>query len=183
MASQSTIPSEHDEDTIELELSAEEMLGLSRAFSAAQTARTDPEPVSLAAATPPAHCAGKRRIRPWPMVLVAALVAALVGIATTIAWRPGPSHRVVRRIAPAPVVNSAPPVASQPAPVPQPQEPQGPPRRVRNPFDAHEVFEFPAGTAKAEARQKVAELLMQRAADRGAPGKGVEPTDPRRAQE
>jgi len=35
-----------------------------------------------------------------------------------------------------------------------------------NPFDAKEVFEFPAGTSKAEARDKVAEILMERAMQR-----------------
>ncbi len=41
--------------------------------------------------------------------------------------------------------------------------------KVRNPFDATEVFEFPAGTSKAEDRQKVADLLLQRARDRRRP--------------
>jgi hypothetical protein len=35
--------------------------------------------------------------------------------------------------------------------------------QVRNLFDATEVFEFPAGTSDAETRQKVAEVLLQRA--------------------
>jgi hypothetical protein len=35
-----------------------------------------------------------------------------------------------------------------------------------NPFDAREVFEFPAGTTRAEARDAVAEILLQRARDR-----------------
>jgi hypothetical protein len=45
---------------------------------------------------------------------------------------------------------------------------QSPPVRVKNPFDPQEVFEFPAGTTRAEARQKVSELLLQRAVDRGS---------------
>jgi hypothetical protein len=49
--------------------------------------------------------------------------------------------------------------------------------RVKNPFDATEVFEFPAGTTKAEARQKIAELLLQRAVDRGNAGESVEAAD------
>jgi hypothetical protein len=54
--------------------------------------------------------------------------------------------------------------------------------RVKNPFDPQEVFEFPAGTARVEARQKVSELLLQRAFDRRGPRKGIEPTDNRRAK-
>lgn len=46
-------------------------------------------------------------------------------------------------------------------------EPARPPVRFANPFDRNEVFEFPAGTTRAEARRKVAELLMERAQGRG----------------
>jgi hypothetical protein len=35
-----------------------------------------------------------------------------------------------------------------------------------NPFDANEVFEFPAGTSEVEARDAVAEILMARAMER-----------------
>jgi hypothetical protein len=42
------------------------------------------------------------------------------------------------------------------------------PVRVKNPFDASEVFEFPAGTAPAEARALMNELLMERARERYA---------------
>lgn len=35
-----------------------------------------------------------------------------------------------------------------------------------NPFDANEVFEFPAGTSQAKAREQVAEILMERAMKR-----------------
>jgi hypothetical protein len=46
-------------------------------------------------------------------------------------------------------------------------EPQSePPVRVTNPFDASEVFEFPAGTTRAEARALMNEMLMQRARER-----------------
>ncbi len=38
--------------------------------------------------------------------------------------------------------------------------------RVTNPFDASEVFEFPPGTPRAEAREFVANVLLQRARER-----------------
>jgi hypothetical protein len=41
-----------------------------------------------------------------------------------------------------------------------------PPVRVTNPFDASEVFEFPAGTTRAEARALMNEMLMERARER-----------------
>jgi hypothetical protein len=41
------------------------------------------------------------------------------------------------------------------------------PVRVANPFDASEVFEFPAGTSEADAHEAVAGFLIERAARRG----------------
>jgi hypothetical protein len=38
--------------------------------------------------------------------------------------------------------------------------------RFANPFDAAEVFEFPPGTSEIDARNAVADLLLQRARDR-----------------
>jgi hypothetical protein len=38
--------------------------------------------------------------------------------------------------------------------------------RMKNPFDASEVFEFPPGTTKEEARAAIADILMKRAQDR-----------------
>jgi hypothetical protein len=40
------------------------------------------------------------------------------------------------------------------------------PVRFSNPFDASEVFEFPAGTSDEQARQSVAALLLARARER-----------------
>lgn len=160
MTSRSTSPPEDDEDTIELELSAEEMRRLTRAAGQAPAAS--------------AVSAGKRRFRLWPVTLA----AALVGIAAMIAWRPGPPPRTAPRIAPAPVraVAAMPPAVSAPAVLAPPPQPQAPPVRVKNPFDAQEVFEFPAGTTRAEARQKISEVLLQRAVDRGIAGKSDEAT-------
>jgi hypothetical protein len=47
----------------------------------------------------------------------------------------------------------------------KPEQPSSP-MRMANPFDSSEVFEFPAGTSKAEARESIANVLMQRARDR-----------------
>lgn len=50
----------------------------------------------------------------------------------------------------------------------EPESPhqQIPPVRFNNPFDASEVLEFPPGTSDAEARESVANLLIERARDR-----------------
>ena len=46
-------------------------------------------------------------------------------------------------------------------------EPVGEPLRVANPFDATEIFEFPAGTTEADAHEAVAGFLIDRANRRG----------------
>jgi hypothetical protein len=48
------------------------------------------------------------------------------------------------------------------------EQPPAEPVRIRNPFDREEVFEFPAGTSEAAARDAVAEMLLTRARERGA---------------
>ncbi len=62
---------------------------------------------------------------------------------------------------------AAPPVLAQAEmepPAPAPAEP--PIVRVKNPFDDSEVFEFPPGTPANVARDKVADILTQRAIER-----------------
>ena len=44
------------------------------------------------------------------------------------------------------------------------------PLRVANPFDASEIFEFPAGTSEADADEAIAGFLIERAARRGVAG-------------
>ena len=62
-------------------------------------------------------------------------------------------------------VPASPPALAQ-APAPASPATQDAPVRFKNPFDASEVFEFPAGTSRAEMRDAVAELLSQRALER-----------------
>jgi hypothetical protein len=59
---------------------------------------------------------------------------------------------------------SAPPVMSAPPAIPDADDDS--PVRYKNPFDAAEVFEFPAGITAIQARDAVAELLLQRALER-----------------
>jgi hypothetical protein len=54
----------------------------------------------------------------------------------------------------------APPAAETPAPA-------GEPVLFKNPFDRTEVFEFPPGTSQADARDAVANALLERAQGRG----------------
>jgi hypothetical protein len=160
-------PEVDDEDTIEIELTAEEMRGLSRAANEAQPPKTD-SPARM------------RRVRLWPVAI--AIAVAVIGIAAATIWRPAP-HRVAQGVALPPAVKVTPPAASEPALPAVPATPPEPPVRVRNPFDATEVFVFPAGTTKAEARQKISEVLLQRAVDRRSQAQDGRRARRRRAQE
>jgi hypothetical protein len=79
------------------------------------------------------------------------------------------------RTSPTPAIQPLPPAAPS-APLPDwvteqadlVPEPQAEPVRFANPFDKSEVFEFPAGTSQAEARDQVAALLLERGLERRA---------------
>jgi hypothetical protein len=99
---------------------------------------------------------------------VAGLLGGLTYLATARARHPIP---IVAHSGSRPTVAPEAPT-SVPAPVPAlalaPALPATPdvPVRFKNPFDASEVFEFPAGMSRAEMRDAVAELLAQRALER-----------------
>jgi hypothetical protein len=149
-----TAGSAHDlsDDTIALDLTGEEELALSRAAEAARaTARPEESgPVAF------------RRTARIDFVCNVIFAVTVPWIAVALLW-PAPE-----RHPPAPAVASAAPLAEV-APA-GPAEPQGAPVRIKNVFDATEVFEFPTGTAESEAREAVAELLLSRARDRRAEG-------------
>lgn len=86
-----------------------------------------------------------------------AVVSILLGSVAHLAAKQKP-------VAP-PVVQST-PLPPAPLSVEDPV-PVGEPVLYKNPFDRTEVFEFPAGTTQAEARDAVAKLLMERAQGRG----------------
>jgi hypothetical protein len=110
------------------------------------------------------------------VAVTSALVTAVTYFAMTRPGRPAPVATSVVSSSPAPVTVSPPPPAppSPPAPLPAP-ELSTPPEPVQfvNPFDRREVFEFPAGTSKAEARDAVAELLYERAQERQLSVRGL----------
>jgi len=154
---------EADEDTIELELSREQMLALSRSVKEEQAAASQ---VSTPVSTPagPASANEKVNVRDgartgrWPL----ARGAGALGIAAAVIALGSAAHRAAD--APPPVTIKAPTSAAPAAP--EPADSQSPPVRFKNPFDASEVFEFPPGTSEADVRQSVADLLLQRARDR-----------------
>ena len=143
------------DDTIDLELTAAQQLELSRSADAS--------------ARPPAVVPGKlghdsfvcRRSERIDFVCTLTFAALVLGVTAAIGWR------VLVGQPTAPAVALAAPV--DPAPAANAQ-PQGTVVQVINPFDATEVFEFQAGTPESEARNAVAELLLQRARERRRQG-------------
>ena len=96
------------------------------------------------------------------------VVVCLVGLAGVIAFNAlrKPEQQVAAVPPPPPAA-----VVAAPAPAPVEQVAEAPPPAsvvLTNPFDRSEKFTFPPGTSKAEAREQMANLLLQRAMDRGA---------------
>ena len=136
-------------DTIEVELSALD----ARKFSEALVAGRSTDPADGAGEM---HMPKSDKRLKIALGVAAPAIALLAGVAYLAAK---PVYTV-----PPPV-----PVVAQEEPVAEPEPPaaeQAEPVRFKNPFDRREVFEFPAGTTKAEARDKVAEILMDRARER-----------------
>jgi hypothetical protein len=157
---------EANEDTIELELSPEQMLALSRPAKEDQAAASQVStPISTPAesASPNENVNVRNGARPgrWPL----ARVASALGIAVAVIALGSASHHAADRDSSPPAVRIKAPTSVAPV-APEPADSQSSPVRFKNPFDASEIFEFPTGTSTAEARQSVAELLLQRARDR-----------------
>ena len=154
------------DDTIELDLTGEEELALSRAAEAARaTARPGESGPVLPG--PEYNCAFRPTAR-IDFVCNVLFAMAVPGIAVALLWPAPDRHPPAPAPAPAPAFASTAPLAKV-APA-GPAEPQGAPVRIKNAFDATEVFEFPPGTTGSESRKAVAELLLRRASDRRAEG-------------
>jgi hypothetical protein len=151
------------DDTIELQLTAEQLLELSQAAEAAEPLA--PAQIPAAPAPRPSNRSRHRHLKP-----IAKMAGVLFGYvvltwwsASQLPWRPQPIATAAARpavISPRPVL-----IASSSIPA----------VRVINPFDATEVFEFPAGTSRADGRAKVAQILLQRARERQSQWQHIKP--------
>jgi hypothetical protein len=150
------------DDTVEFELTPDQLLELSQAAEAPESVA--PTPVSALAGaglTSPKFSWSK------PLLVAGAIVAYAAFAwwsASQFAIRPQPPAMAVAR----PTV-----VAPRPALITSPSKPAV---QLINPFDATEVFEFPAGTSRAEGREKVAQILLQRARERQSQWERTKPT-------
>ncbi len=139
---QSTISSAVGDDTIELQLTPEQLRDLSRAAESAEL---------IAPARKSTH------------KHIAKMAAAIIAYGVFAWW--SASHLAAQP--PPQAAAAAKPTVVRPLPVSVASTPE-PVVRVRNPFDATEVFEFAPGTSQAEGRDKVAQILLQRARERQA---------------
>jgi len=188
-----------NDDTIEMVLSESAMQMLSQAAAPTEQPCPGPNPALKAAELPtlpevrgigevvtipearaipqvraaPAMSTPRLALLLTSVAVASAFVTSVTYFALTRPGRPAPVATSIASIPPAPLT-VAPPLPPPPAPLPAP-ELSTPPEPVQfvNPFDKREVFEFPAGTSKAEARDAVAELLYERAQERQLSARGL----------
>lgn len=152
--------SESEVDTLELELSPQQLNALTEISEAPPRSGRSQDAVNARRANDRQSRASRPRPRRAVRTLILLLTVLGVGSAAVVAllWsREAPVQP------PRAVPASLPPRTAVPEPSAVPPDP---PVRVRNPFDASEWFEFPAGTPLEQAREQVAAQLMERARDR-----------------
>jgi hypothetical protein len=108
-----------------------------------------------------ARPASRARILRLPLLVLCSV--ALVGTIAAVTLRESDKRAALPPPPPAAVPVSVPPPSVQHAELPPPE-----PVVLVNPFDATEKFTFPPGTSKADARDQMASLLLQRAVERRA---------------
>jgi hypothetical protein len=138
-----------EDDTIEFQLNATQLQELSRAEA------TEVLPAKATASPPPL-----RRHSPWTTVAVATAMSAVSSGITYLATARAPAGATAEPSG----------LSASLAVFPAPQAHVASEVQVTfaNPFDAAEVFTFPAGTTETDARDAVAELLLKRARERDA---------------
>jgi hypothetical protein len=153
------------EDTIEIELTSaqQSQLASAAAYADAPEATATSQPAS---AEPDGDDSVYRRAARVDSISNATLAAAVIVVAGALLWRAANLHAHVALPLMHPLVTAAHPAPAHGVPPPAPP----PLVRETNPFDASEVFEFPADTPESQARGAMAALLMQRARERLAQG-------------
>jgi hypothetical protein len=120
-----------------------------------------PRPATASRVSSNARPASRARTMRLPLLVLFSV--ALVGTIAAVALRESDQRAALPPPPPAAVPVSVPPPSVQPAELPPPE-----PVVLVNPFDATEKFTFPPGTSKADARDQMASLLLQRAVERRA---------------
>jgi len=154
-----------DAPDAEVELSAQDLLELTASCESNKPAQQTPAgtvvvSVEPSVPVPQLRTAPKPARRPMSRVSVAASLSLAAGLVVASYFVMKASEHAARSVTQA---QAEVPRSESPAAAP---EDAGKPVRFANPFDAKEVFEFPAGTSEAQARDAVAEILMTRAMQR-----------------
>jgi hypothetical protein len=171
---QSTISSAIGDDTIELELTPEQWLELSQAAELAEPVG----PAQISAVAAPGRISPASS-SPQPLVKVSPRASFAVGakmagaIIAYVAFAWWSAAQLAGQPQP-PATAAVRPTLANPRPALMTSS-ANPTVRVINPFDATEVFEFPAGTGRAESREKVAQILLQRARERQSQWEHIKP--------
>jgi hypothetical protein len=104
-------------------------------------------------------------------IWVSLCVATALGLAAVaIALWPAPQRAEAATQSEVPVLSTNDPLSSSASKTALPEDS---PTRFANPFDASEIFEFPPGTTEDDARESVAQILFERARERGVQTKSV----------
>ena len=150
------------EDTVEIELTDQEQLALSGAAEAPRALAPDAAPANGPPDPAGDNCLWERTAR-IDFISTATFAAIVLAVAGSSLWHTtGFDARTTAAATP----SAATPSASANAPPAPAEAPRPSPLQVLNPFDPTEVFELPAETTESEAREAVADLLLQRARSR-----------------
>jgi hypothetical protein len=155
------------EDSLDIELSARDLLELSTPVTAQASAPAAQDIAKTFAAKFPSEGAaaatrnaGSTNARNAPrMAMIIGGVFAAIAVGSVVRYQSAATDESSQATSTARVEASIsdeePAAATEQAPV-----------RITNSFDKSEVFEFPPGTSESEARAAVADLLLQRATER-----------------
>lgn len=149
--------------TVEAEMDARDLRRLNDDFlgKPAELTATGQHPAAAPAAVSKKRPASRTRKLRSPLLVLFSV--ALAGTIAAAALRDSDKRAALPPPPPAVVPAPEPPPPVQVAESPPPE-----PVVLVNPFDKTEKFTFPPGTSKADARDQMAALLLQRAVERGA---------------
>ncbi len=155
--------------TDEVELTADELQGMKTVHATVAEVASIPAP-SAVESTASSHSAQSAKKTQLPASILYIALSVGVAAAAVTAFVLVAKHAAPESQSPTVATRAfVTTVPQQPDPVVDVVDtatPGAPPVRFTNPFDKSEVFEFPAGTTRAEARDAVADILMQRATER-----------------
>jgi hypothetical protein len=148
---------------VEAEMDASDLRRLNDEFLGKPTEPTASgrRPATASRVASNARPASRARMLRAPLLVLCSV--ALVGVIAAGALRESDKRAALPPPPPAVVPVPVPPPPVQAAELPPPE-----PVVLTNPFDATEKFTFPPGTSKADARDQMATLLLQRATERRA---------------